>query len=174
MSKEAQVKKQKAYQKYLDKLSKMTKEELEKEEQKLIKSADKLNEDVVKKSFELKYEGYLDAAKAVQYFLNKQEIDQNYLTGLITMYEFWNPDFKKDKIDFPTLDSTLRLIGGMKFKGYDEWTKAMKIIDYFKYLYEDYSSVTEEIYDTAERHNAVIEKLKLFNPVPINESKQLN
>ena len=50
MSKETQVEKQKAFQKYVAKIAKMNKEQLEKEEQKVVKEADKINEEMCPKS----------------------------------------------------------------------------------------------------------------------------
>ena len=117
MSKETQVEKQKVFQKYVAKIAKMNKEQLEKEEQKVVKEADKINEEVVAKKFKLQPEGYKEAAEAIQFFLDKQEIDQSLLGGLITMYEFWDPTKVQKEVDFPTLDSSLRYIGGLRFKG---------------------------------------------------------
>ena len=173
MSKETQVEKQKAFQKYVAKIAKMNKEQLEKEEQKVVKEADKINDEVVAKKFKLQPEGYKEAAEAIQFFLDKQEIDQSLLGGLITMYEFWDPTKVQKEVDFPTLDSSLRYIGGLRFKGYVEWKKAVKIIEYFKYLYDEYGEVTEKIYDIAERHSAILDKLKLFDSSQSN-AKQIN
>ena len=89
------------------------------------------------------------------------------------MYEFWDPTKVQKEVDFPTLDSSLRYIGGLRFKGYAEWKKAVKIIEYFKYLYDEYGEVTEKIYDIAERHSAILDKLKLFDSSQSN-AKQIN
>ena len=50
---------------------------------------------------------------------------------------------------------------------------AVKIIEYFKYLYDEYGEVTEMIYDIAERHSAILDKLKLFDSSQSN-AKQIN
>lgn len=144
------------------KLETMTLAELEAIEAEVIKECDEANAEAAKVEFELPSKGYKEAAEAMRYFLNKQSVRWEYTMGLLTMYETW-AEKKPKKVNFPTVDSTLRLLGDMQFTGYEEWKKVNVINAYFAPIREEYIKVTEHVYYLAAKHNAIMDKLDKIN-----------
>lgn len=165
MNSEKQIKKQKELDKYKEKLKPMSLDELTKLEQKVIKEAEEVEKKIADRMFDLPTENYPIVAEAIRYFLNKQTVQWQYTLGLVTLYDFWDIDNKPEKINYPTLDSTLRTLGDMQFKGYEEWARVIAINKYFEPLHEAYADATEEVYDVAAKHNMILEEMELKTPV---------
>ena len=168
-------KKQEQLRKLSEELKKLTLEELEAREQEIIKKADDNDKRVAETTFDLPKENYKVVAEAIQYFLNKKTVEWQFTLGLVTMYEFWDPEKYAKKISYPMLDSTLRTLGDMQFTGYNEWAMVVATNKYFEILHPEYEKVTESIYDIANEHNAIIDELTLRKPVegaPTEPNKQ--
>lgn len=146
-------------------LKEKTLEELEALEAELVKKADDIDERVSKAEFKLATKGYKEMAEAVQYFLNKETVQWQFCLGMKTMYEFWNPENNPKKVGYPMLDSTLRQLGGLQFSGYKEWEKVCVVNEYFSSIRDEYAELTGDIYDTADRHSAVMQEMDLKRPV---------
>jgi len=157
-------KKQEQLKELADSLKKMTTEELHAREQEVIKMADENDKKVAATEFDLPKENYKIVAESVQYFLNKQTVEWQYTLGLLSIYEFWDPESYSKTITYPMLDATLRTLGDMRFTGHDEWAKVIAINKYFEGLRTQYEEVTEGIYDIANEHNAILDELKLRMP----------
>ena len=114
--------------------------------------------------FSLPTKGYDELAKAIHLLLNKQTSQWQYTLGLVTMYEFWDEKKHPKEVNYPTLDGTLRTLGSMSFTGYDEWKAVITINNYFEPMRAKYVELTNEIYFNAEKHNAVMDKLKVYDP----------
>ena len=153
------------YKKLID--SKELKEVLE-IEQEIIKEADELNASIQKHEFKLSKKGYKEAAEAIRYFLDKQEVTWQFTVGMITMYEFWNPATNPKIVLYPMFDGTLRTLGELKFKGYKEWKYVVSINDYFKDLRDEYAELTEKIWDNASKHNIICDRIQLLDPNKAN------
>lgn len=165
-----QLKKQKELEEYKNSLEGKNLEELKALEQEVIKEADEINDKIAKYEFPLASKGYKEAAQAIRYFLNKKDVTWQYTVGMLTMYDFWNPDKNPKKVFYPMFDGTLRTIGDMKFTGADEWRSVITINDYFKDIRDEYASLTEEIYDNAARHNMIYEKMQVLDPSLANNA----
>lgn len=165
-----QLAKQKELEEYKKLINSKTLEEVLEIEQEIIKEADELNKNISQHSFKLPKENYQNAAEAIRYFLNKQEVTWQFTVGMITMYDFWDPENKPTSVLYPLFDSTLRTIGELKFKGYDEWKFVLDINEYFKDLREEYAEVTEKIWDNASKHNIICDRLQLLDPKRANEN----
>ena len=165
MSTNKQLDKLQELKDYETKLSTMTLEELHELEQEVIKEADDVNIEVAKTTFDLPSENYKVVAEAVRYFLNKQTVQWQYTLGLATMYDFWEPNVKPKKIEFPTLDATLRTLGEMQFTGYEEWARVIAINKYFEPLHDAYADATTRVYDVAAKHNAIIDMIDKKTPI---------
>jgi len=135
-------------------------EELKKIEAEVIKECEKIDDEVAKTEFDMPAENYLEVAKAIKYFLNKQTVQWQYTLGMVAMYDFWD-EKRPEKIPYAQLDSVLRTIGGLQFTGYDEWAMVVVINKYFEPLREQYTTVTQRIYDAASKHNIVMNMLSL-------------
>ena len=152
-------------------LKELTVEELEAREQEIIKKADENDKAVATKEFKLPTENYKIVAAGIQSLLNKQTVEWQYTLGLLSMYEFWDPEKYSKTVTYPMLDATLRTLGEMKFTGYEEWAKVVAINKYFESLRKDYEETTESIYDIANEHNAIIDELGLRKPKAEPEQK---
>lgn len=157
-------KKQEQLRELAKSLKELSTEELEKREKEVIAKADENDKKVGSTEFDLPKDNYKVVAEAVQYFLNKQTVEWQYTLGLLSIYEFWNPEKYSKKITYPMLDATLRTLGEMKFTGYEEWARVIAINKFFEELRKEYEAVTESIYDIANEHNAILDELKLRKP----------
>ena len=157
-------KKQEQLRELAKSLKELSTEELEKREKEVIAKADENDKKVGSTEFDLPKDNYKVVAEAVQYFLNKQTVEWQYTLGLLSIYEFWNPEKYSKKITYPMLDATLRTLGDMKFTGYEEWARVIAINKFFEELRKEYEAVTESIYDIANEHNAILDELKLRKP----------
>jgi len=135
-------------------------EELKKIEAEVIKECEKIDDEVANTEFDMPVENYSDVAKAIKYFLDKQTVQWQYTLGMVAMYDFWDEN-RPEKIPYAQLDSVLRTIGNLQFTGYNEWAMVVVINKYFEPLREEYTKVTQRIYDAATKHNVVMNMLSL-------------
>lgn len=149
---------------YKAKLREMSLEELKALEAEIIKEADQNDKRINELEFELPSDNYKDVAKAIRAILNKKEVEWHFTLGLLSMYDFWNPDIRPKTILYPMLDATLRTLGEGRFKGYEEWAAVVAVNKYFEILRQPYIDATESVYDIAAKHNAIIDELKLKDP----------
>ena len=133
-------------------------------EQELIKEADENDKRINELEFDLPADNFKNVAEAIRAILNKKEVEWHFTLGLVSMYDFWNPKEKPQKISYPMLDATLRTLGEGRFKGYEEWAAVIVVNKYFEALRNDYVDTTETIYDIAAKHDAVLNELKLKDP----------
>ena len=147
-----------------------TEEELQTLLKDIIEESKELDAEVANIKYDLDDNGQTGSFEAIRYFLNKQEVQWNYTLGIIELYEFFN--VKQKTINFATLDTVLRMLGSLKFTGYDEWKKVEQVNTYFRSAAESYKDVTDRIYDIAERYQAVEGQLKMFQPVDSDENTQ--
>ena len=139
-------------------------EELKKIEAEVIKECEKVDDEVAKTEFDMPTENYSEVSKAIKYFLNKQTVQWQYTLGMVAMYDFW-AEKRPEKIPYAQLDSVLRTIGSLQFTGYDEWAMVVVINKYFEPLQEQYTVVTQRVYDAASKHNIVMNMLSLDEKV---------
>ena len=150
---------------FKESLKKMTRQQLEDLEQEYIKKGDEKNDEVAKVMFKLDKEKFSDVAKAIRLFLNKHTVTWQYTLGLKVLYEYWDPERFPEEINYPTLDSTLRILGEFKFTGYEEWCAVVTINEYMESLREQYVEITESIYEIAAYHNCIMDELGLTSPL---------
>ena len=165
-----QLERQQALEAYKKEVSEKSLEEILKIEQELIKEADDINDKISKYQFHLPAKGYKEAAEAIRYFLNTQTVTWQYTVGLITMYEFWNPNKNPKKVLYPMFDGTLRTLGELKFEGYQEWKYVVAINEYFKDVRDEYATLTEQIWDNASKHSIICDRIQLLDPESANKN----
>jgi hypothetical protein len=156
---------EKDLQKFADSLKKKTLEELEQLEKEIIAEADKNGEDLGKMEFDMPRENYEVVAENIRKFLNKQSVQWQYTLGLVSMYDFWDPQNYKGKIPYPYLDSILRTLGGLNYTGYDEWAAVVAINKFFEPLHKAYMEATNTTYEIAGRHDAVMKEMEAKTPI---------
>ena len=151
------------------KLKEMSLDELKAYEQEIIKEAEKVDKETSELEFDMPKENYPEVANGIRMILDKKTVEWRFTLGMISMYDFWNPQERQSKISYPMLDSTLRTIGEMRFTGYSEWAAVVVINKYMEDLRQAYVDATEKIYDIAAKHNAVLDELNLKDPNFANE-----
>lgn len=154
-------------------ISGMTEEQLKAVEEEIVKEADNINKTVQSATIELP-SNHAEAFTAIRKLLGKAKVQWQYATAMAEMYDFWNPVKKKPgKVEYGLLDATLRYLGQLEFGGYDEWTAVSKINEYFEPVKDEYIGISAKIYDVADRHNAILERMDAINalekPVQVNE-----
>ena len=152
------------YDEFVKSLEGLDEKALREMEQKVIEESDKFQKNLNTTMFALPSKDYENVAKAIHKLLDKQTSQWQYTLGLVTMYEFWDEKKRPKEVNYPTLDGTLRTLGALSFTGYDEWKAVITINDYFEPMRKKYVDLTNEIYFNAEKHNAIMDKLKVFDP----------
>ena len=155
----------KFFSEYKASLKEKTLEELEKMEEEIIKVSEETDKELAEAKFSLPTKNYKEVAEAIRYFLNKQSVQWQYTLGMVTMYEFWNPEKKPKDVPYPTFDQSLRSLGNLQFEGYDEWKKVLLINDYFQCNHEKYATLTDKIYSNAEKHTYIVDEMNLRKPI---------
>lgn len=158
--------KEEELEKYKASLEKKTLPELEEIEKEIIAEADKIDDDLTKKTFELPKKNYEIIAESIRFFLDKQSVQFQYALGLAAMWEFWDPEKYPKTIPYPQLDSILRLLGQQQYSGYVEWAKVIAINKYFEPIQQDYIDASQAAYDIASKHNVVIDAIQKHTPLP--------
>lgn len=167
MTEDNRLKKQQELEEYKQSLKPKTADELRQMEKDLIEEMDKIDKEVAEKEYVMPdADNYAEIAKGIQNLLAKQTISWEYTLGQLTLYNFWDPEKKPEKINYPTLDGTLRQLGSLQFTGPEEWEAVIKINEYFKELHPQYIETTEKVYDAAAKHNLIQQELELKTPIP--------
>lgn len=165
----------KALEDFKKKCEKLDLKQLQKLEQEYIKKMDAKDKEVAEKMFDLpefvtdkdtnEPVTYETVAIGIRRFLDRQTITWQYTLGMVVLYEFWNPDRYPGKVNYPTLDSTLRTLGELQFTGYDDWKAVVAINKYIEPLREEYIDITDGIYELASYHNVIMDAMKLVTPL---------
>jgi hypothetical protein len=158
--------------KYKESLKNMTLEQLQEEEEKIIKETDKHNEARMKLKFKMPAKNYKEAMTAIRMALDSMTVQWQYALGLKAMYEFFDPEKRSEEVEFPMLDSMLRTLGNAQLKGYDQWCSVVTISEYFEPIRDAYATAGAEVYVDAERHNAIMNQMQLFKPVEETQTEQ--
>lgn len=159
-------------------------------EEKIVKEIEDYEKKVSEKTFELAKEVVFDGKKYsfndvvndILYIINKNEVEYKFTLGLYELYNFWKDlcwkgEDKTAVINYSTLDSTLRVLGQVKFSGYSEWKRILVINEFFKNNHAEYVKInTKQVY-FAQQHNIVMDQLQLLKPVDpntIDETEVIN
>ena len=94
--------------------------------------------------------------------LEKQEVEWSYTLGLYEMVRLWK-DKNLKEIQYHAYDSVLRLLGGVKYKGFQEWKKILVVNEFLVHCHEEYVRDYGYIIYLSQLHNAILEGLKKLN-----------
>ena len=168
--------KQKELAKFKKSLEGKTLDELKAIEKEIIKEADAVDKKIAEAKFKLPVKGQKETFSAIRTLLDKQTIQWQYTLGMMNLYDAWNPDERKEEVEYPVLDAMLRTLGALQFTGHEEWRMVLDITDYFEPIKKEYVELGESVYDVANKHNEVItiiEKLEaLEKPVETTEDTE--
>ena len=117
-----------------------------------------LNQDGV--DFEGKHFSAGDIAKKICYYLNRIEQDFQYCLGLHGLVLLWKTADLKT-IAYGAYDSTLRLLGGLKYKGDSEWVDILVINNFLTCAHEAYVKDRSVLIALAQMRNDVVNRMQL-------------
>lgn len=125
---------------------------------------------------EVEYDGTLynkkTACGMVADFISTQEVEWSYTLGLYELHKIWKNI--PETIQYHAYDSTLRILGGLKFKGVESWKKILAVNEFLGSCHEEYMRDTAYMIYLSNLHNVVIDALKKFNPgVPEEEAQEV-
>lgn len=104
-----------------------------------------------------------DITTAILYFLNKVEVKWDYTLGLYELSKLWRNNI--EQITFHQMDSTLRTLDQVQFKGYKEWKDILAINEFFKNNNDEFSIDTAGLIYLHQRHNAVMDQQELIKTI---------
>lgn len=98
-------------------------------------------------------------AKKINFHINRIEQPFEYCLGLHSLVVFWNS--RPTTISYGIYDSTLRLLGGLKYKGDSEWCDILVINNYLANCREGYMRDRTALTLLAELRNLVVNRIQL-------------
>ena len=101
-----------------------------------------------------------DIAIKIAHHLNRVEQDFQYCLGLHGLVLFWKGR-DQQKISYGVYDSTLRILGQLKYKGDSEWTDILVINNFMTKSHEPYIKDRTLMVTLAEMRNAVVDRIQL-------------
>lgn len=102
--------------------------------------------------------------KHISDFIETSEVEWSYTLGLYELTKFWKNIPKT--IPYHVYDSTLRILGGLKYKGREQWRRILTINTFLGSCHNEYVKDTSYMIYLSNLHNVVIDALKKFNPEP--------
>lgn len=154
--------------KFKDSLKEKTADELKELEQQLIKESEEKEESLKTLKFDLPKKNLEKVADSIVEFLNKYTVTFQYTLIVVELVEFWAnvKNEKSPKIQYYSLDKTLRILGELKFTGYKECKDIVDINKYFEGDIKDkYIKASNELWDISSKHNLVMDELQLKVPI---------
>ena len=107
-------------------------------------------------------------AKIINEQFDKLEINWQMTLGVFQLYDFWKN--VGNEISYAVLDSTLRTLQQLKFKGYTDMRNILIINEFFKFNHEEYTMDLAKTTMLAEKHNALVDRLKLISKTDTPEN----
>ena len=133
---------EKSNQEYIVEIASLTEEEILQREQELMKTMEG-------------YDGYLKNVT--------QDVEWSYTLGMYEMVKLWkNKDLTS--ITYSAYDSTLRVLGQLKYKSFENWKRILAINEFLGSCHDEYVMDTNYMIYLSQTHNALIDALKKFNP----------
>lgn len=93
-------------------------------------------------------------------FLNKMEVAYNQVLGMWQLSRWWKTPEKS--IGYGAYDSTVRILGLVKYKGVSEWENLMAVIEYLKAPNDTYGRDILRGDFIAQRHNEIMNRMDLL------------
>lgn len=90
--------------------------------------------------------------------VNTMEVEWSYALGLYELVKLWkNKDLKK--IQYHAYDSTLRVLGQCKFKGFENWKRIMVVNSFLSTCHDEYVRDTSYMIYLNSIHNALLDAM---------------
>lgn len=140
---------------------------LEEKEKELMEIFNEAEKELREKTYELPNDlvfisrKYLrkDIGRLICKFLDRYECDYRAAYGLYELYKIWiNPPAT---LKYGEYDTTLRMLGQFKYKGFNDWENVMIIIKYFEQCNEEYTKDMLKYDYLSSWHNLIISQMQL-------------
>lgn len=112
-------------------------------------------------------------ADAIADFISTLEVEWMYTSGVYDLVKIWKTrDLKK--VPYGVYDSTVRILGQCKFKGWENWRKILAVNEYLSNSHIAYNADTTYTIYLGQLHNALITRLDSFHPKTeqVNENQE--
>lgn len=103
-----------------------------------------------------------DVFAVIAELIGRQDVKLEYIRGLYDMVKFW--EATPEKVSYPVLDSTLRALQSLSFKGVDNWRRVLIFVQYFDKLSDEYRRDIQLQNYCAYKHNELIKRNELVKP----------
>lgn len=164
-------------------VSVLTKEELNDQEAIIVTALEDYDKFLDEVNYELPEDTMFDhklfeksrIANCIVDFINRQEVDWQYSLGMYQVCKLWKSIGKEKTtsiINYKALDSTMRLLGNLKYKGYDDWKLILAINQYLTTVHDEYNKHTTYMIYLSHIHNTILNELNRES-VPIMEAENV-
>ena len=101
-------------------------------------------------------------AKMIVKYLNKNEVEWKFALGMYQMINLWQ-DRNLKSIKYKPYDSTLRMLGQVKYKGYEAWKEILIVNEFAAQCREKYAIDTAWLYFLTNKHNMILDMMSKYN-----------
>ena len=95
-------------------------------------------------------------------YINTQEVQWEHVSGLYELCKIWR-DGSNKSISYGAYDSTLRILGMIKYKGMRDWKRIMAIYSYLSESRTEYTRDLGYVIYLSQIHNCILNRM---NPQP--------
>ena len=159
-----------ASKKFQDSLKGLTRDELAEIEKELIEEFTENDEYIKNRSYSLPKEvtfqidnETIPSSKIddlIINFLNKIEVQYGLSLGIYQGIKFWKEHMSGAEVPYGVYDSTLRLLGQLKFRGESECRSILQVNDYLHEAHPGYLVDSNWVYFLAGKHQAILAAYK--------------
>ena len=144
-------------------------ESLKKLEEDLMKEFDEYDKVISDRSYKLPEEVSFNSrrltkesvGRMIGRLLDKMEVEYRMTLGLWQLYRWWQTP--KTEIGYGAYDSTVRILGTLKYKGPQEWEFCLAIVEFLKECNEQYTR--DQLWQDylAQKHNEILNRMDLVS-----------
>lgn len=142
-------------------------EELKQVEAELMEEMKKDDAHLAEASYELAKSAEFDGTvvnadkicEAIIKFLDRLEVEWRATLGIYQAIKFWRKEFD-GKVTYPVFDTTLRLLGTLKYKGEYDCKNVLLINNWFSTAHKDYAIDNTWRSYLAAKHQAILQAME--------------
>lgn len=94
-------------------------------------------------------------------FLDNQELEWSYTLGMFELVKLWKTR-DLTEVNYHAFDSTIRILGQIKYKGQEAWRKVLAVNEFLTPLHSRYTFDSAYMIYLSQLHNTLLNELKKF------------
>lgn len=102
-------------------------------------------------------------------FLDNQELEWSYTLGMFELVKLWKTR-DLTEVNYHAFDSTIRILGQIKYKGQEAWRKVLAVNEFLTPLHSQYTFDSAYMIYLSQLHNTLLNELKKFEAPTDNQS----